>query len=91
MMLQLACLLGALVCGGQGKDVTALELGDFVDKLGAFCHRDLRQGERGGGERRGRKKRRGEDRRGRERGLDCLTGRYFVVLARLAGARSLPY
>lgn len=85
MMLQLACLLGALVCSGQGKDVRALELGDFVDKLGAFCHRDLRQGERGEeGERRG------QQREG-ERGLDCLTGRYFVVLARLAGARSLSY
>lgn len=31
----------------------SLELGDFVDKLGAFCHRDLQQGERAEGERGG--------------------------------------
>lgn len=55
----------------------SLELGDFVDKLGAFCHRDLQQAERAEGE--------------RERGVDCLTGCYFVVEARIAGARMLSY
>ncbi len=58
-----------------------LELGDFVDKLSGFCHRDLLQAERARGER---------EIEG-ERGLVCLTGRYFVVEARLAGARMLSY
>ena len=78
----------------RASALTASCFGDFVDKLSVclsfflfWCHRDLQRAERGeswGGEwHRGGE---GERERG---GLDCLTGRYFVVEARLGGARML--
>lgn len=81
----------------RASALTASRFADFVDKLSVclsfflsfffgaivIC-RGRREG-RAGGESGTEEERERE----RERGLDCLTGRYFVVEARLGGARML--
>lgn len=74
MMLKLACLLGVLVCGSQGRRACAFAreapaLATLWTSCVRFWRDDAQQSERAK----------------RERGLDCSAGPCFVVEARLWG------